>query len=120
MKKFILSILAIAAMTSCTKTSEDDVDPNAPVEIKLNAGIETSISIGRSAVNNLMKQHLEILFSLKGMEIKPEQILRGVTPPLIQRFLQTEQLLSIQFYIIIKILQNTLISLGCIPNPPGQ
>ena len=67
-----------------------------------------------------MKQHLEILFSLKGMEIKPEQILRGVTPPLIQRFLQTEQLLSIQFYIIIKILQNTLISLGCIPNPPGQ
>ena len=51
MKKFILSILAIAAMTSCTKTSEDDVDPNAPVEIKLNAGIETSVSIGRSAVN---------------------------------------------------------------------
>ena len=50
MKKFILSILAIAAMTSCTKTSEDDVDPNAPVEIKLNAGIETSVSIGRSAV----------------------------------------------------------------------
>ena len=37
MKKFILSIFAIAAMTSCTKTSEDDVDPNAPVEIKLNA-----------------------------------------------------------------------------------
>ena len=67
-----------------------------------------------------MKQHLEILFSLKEMEIKPEQILRGVTPPLLQRFLQTEQLLSIQFYIIIKILQNTLISLGCIPNPPGQ
>ena len=66
-----------------------------------------------------MKQHLEILFSLKEMEIKPEQILRGVTPPLLQRFLQTEQLLSIQFYIIIKILQNTLISLGCIPNPPG-
>ena len=67
-----------------------------------------------------MKQHLEILFSLKEMEIKPEQILLGVTPPLLQRFLQTEQLLSIQFYIIIKILQNTLISLGCIPNPPGQ
>ena len=67
-----------------------------------------------------MKQHLEILFSLKEMEIKPEQILRGVIPPLLQRFLQTEQLLSIQFYIIIKILQNTLISLGCIPNPPGQ
>ena len=34
MKKFILSILAIAAMASCTKTSEDDVDPNVPVEIK--------------------------------------------------------------------------------------
>lgn len=39
MKKFILSILAIAAMTSCTKTSEDDVDPNAPVEIKLGGSI---------------------------------------------------------------------------------
>ena len=40
MKKFILSILAIAAMASCTKTSEDDVDPNAPVEIKFGAGID--------------------------------------------------------------------------------
>ena len=39
MKKFILSILAIAAMASCTKTSEDDVDPNAPVEIKLGGSI---------------------------------------------------------------------------------
>lgn len=120
MKKFILSILAIAAMTSCTKTSEDDVDPNAPVEIKLNAGIETSVSIGRSAVNNLDEATLGDFVFFKEMEIKPEQILRGVIPPLLQRFLQTEQLLSIQFYIIIKILQNTLISLGCIPNPPGQ
>ena len=40
MKKFILSILAIAAMASCTKTSEDDVDPNVPVEIKFGAGID--------------------------------------------------------------------------------
>ena len=117
MKKFILSILAIAAMTSCTKSSVEDLDPNAPVEIKLNAGIEVN-TIARSS--GAITPHLEILFSLKEMEIKPEQILLGVTPPLLQRFLQTEQLLSIQFYIIIKILQNTLISLGCIPNPPGQ
>ena len=66
MKKFILSILAIAAMTSCTKTSEDDVDPNAPVEIKLNAGIETSVSIGRSAVNNLDEATLGDFVFFKG------------------------------------------------------
>lgn len=40
MKKMIFSLLAIAAMTSCTTTSEDEIDPNAPVEIKLNAGVE--------------------------------------------------------------------------------
>lgn len=40
MKKLILSVLAIAAMTSCTKSSDEEIDPNAPVEIKLNAGIE--------------------------------------------------------------------------------
>lgn len=39
MKKMILSLLAIAAMTSCTTTSEDEIDPNAPVEIQLNAGV---------------------------------------------------------------------------------
>lgn len=39
MKKLILSLLAIAAMTSCTKSSEEEVDPNAPVEIKLSAGV---------------------------------------------------------------------------------
>ena len=31
MKKLILSILAIAAMTSCTKSSDEEIDPNAPV-----------------------------------------------------------------------------------------
>ncbi|WP_303181256.1 fimbrillin family protein [uncultured Butyricimonas sp.] len=40
MKKMIFSLLAIAAMTSCTTTSEDEIDPNAPVEIKLNAGVK--------------------------------------------------------------------------------
>lgn len=49
MKKFILSILAIAAMTSCTKTSEDDVDPNAPVEIKLGGSIT---ALSKAAVIN--------------------------------------------------------------------
>lgn len=47
MKKIILSLLAIAAMTSCTKSSEEEIDPNAPVEIKLNAGIE---ALARSVV----------------------------------------------------------------------
>ena len=120
MKKFILSIFAIAAMTSCTKTSEDDVDPNAPVEIKLNAGIETSVSIGRSAVNNLDEATLGDFVFFKGDGDQTGTNLTWSYTPLLQRFLQTEQLLSIQFYIIIKILQNTLISLGCIPNPPGQ
>ena len=53
-------------MTSCTKTSEDDVDPNAPVEIKLNAGIETSVSIGRSTVNNLDEATLGDFVFFKG------------------------------------------------------
>ena len=48
MKKLILSVLAIAAMTSCTKSSVEDLDPNAPVEIKLNAGIEVN-TIARSS-----------------------------------------------------------------------
>ena len=39
MKKIILSLLAIAAMTSCTKSSEEEIDPNAPVEIELTAGL---------------------------------------------------------------------------------
>ncbi|WP_099291511.1 MULTISPECIES: fimbrillin family protein [unclassified Butyricimonas] len=39
MKKMIFSLLAIAAMTSCTTTSEDEIDPNAPVEINFGAGI---------------------------------------------------------------------------------
>lgn len=39
MKKIILSLLAIAAMTSCTKSSEEEIDPNAPVEIKMQANI---------------------------------------------------------------------------------
>lgn len=47
MKKMIFSLLAIAAMTSCTTTSEDEIDPNAPVEIKMNVGIE---AIARSAI----------------------------------------------------------------------
>lgn len=55
----IFSLLAIAAMTSCTTTSEDEIDPNAPVEIKLQASIDnTPIIIGRSAgaVDGLTKQ----------------------------------------------------------------
>ena len=47
MKKMIFSLLAIAAMTSCTTTSEDEIDPNAPVEIKLSAGINT---LSRAAI----------------------------------------------------------------------
>ena len=39
MKKMIFSLLAMAAMVSCTTTSEDEIDPNAPVEIKLNSGV---------------------------------------------------------------------------------
>lgn len=61
MKKLILSVLAIAAMTSCTKSSVEDLDPNAPVEIKLNAGIEVntiSKSVGaitpKSAVDDVV------------------------------------------------------------------
>ena len=61
MKKLILSVLAIAAMTSCTKSSVEDLDPNAPVEIKLNAGIEVntiSKSVGaitpQSAVDDVI------------------------------------------------------------------
>lgn len=50
MKKIILSLLAIAAMTGCTKSSEEEIDPNAPVEIKLQASIDnTPTIIGRSA-----------------------------------------------------------------------
>ncbi len=51
MKKMILSLLAIAAMTSCTTTSEDEIDPNAPVEIKLGASILETIA--RSAGDNI-------------------------------------------------------------------
>ncbi len=58
MKKLILSILAIAAMTSCTKSSDEEIDPNAPVEIKMNAKIETTVALGRSAVNQLSEATL--------------------------------------------------------------
>lgn len=51
MKKMIFSLLAIAAMTSCTTTSEDEIDPNAPVEIKLGASILETIA--RSAGDNI-------------------------------------------------------------------
>lgn len=49
MKKIILSLLAIAAMTSCTKSSEEEIDPNAPVEIKMQVNIGIA---ARSAVND--------------------------------------------------------------------
>ena len=55
MKKFILSILAIAAMASCTKTSEDDVDPNVPVEIKLGGSI-TALSKAAVTTNTFTAQ----------------------------------------------------------------
>lgn len=58
MKKLILSILVIAAMTSCTKSSDEEIDPNAPVEIKMNAKIETTVALGRSAVNQLSEATL--------------------------------------------------------------
>lgn len=63
MKKIILSLLAIAAMTSCTKSSEEEIDPNAPVEIKLQASIDnTPIIIGRSAgaVDGLTKEITDV------------------------------------------------------------
>ena len=50
MKKMIFSLLAIAAMTSCTTTSEDEIDPNAPVEIKMQASIGVT---ARGAVEEL-------------------------------------------------------------------
>lgn len=40
-------MIAIAAMASCTTTSEDEFDPNAPVEIKLDAGIQ---ALSRAAI----------------------------------------------------------------------
>lgn len=42
MKKIILSLLAIAAMTGCTKSSEEEIDPNAPVEIEFGATIAST------------------------------------------------------------------------------
>lgn len=63
MKKMILSLLAIAAMTSCTTTSEDEIDPNAPVEIKLQASVDnTPTIIGRStgAVDGLTTQITDV------------------------------------------------------------
>lgn len=49
MKKLILSFLAIAAMTGCSKTSNDDVDPNASMEIKFGAGINM---LSRAAITS--------------------------------------------------------------------
>lgn len=43
-------MIAIAAMASCTTTSENEFDPNAPVEIKLNAGVLEALS--RSAIES--------------------------------------------------------------------
>ena len=40
MKKLITLALACVALASCSKENEEGVEPNAPVEIKLNAGIE--------------------------------------------------------------------------------
>ena len=63
MKKMIFSLLAIAAMTSCTTTSEDEIDPNAPVEIKLQASVDnTPTIIGRSegAVDGLKTQITDV------------------------------------------------------------
>lgn len=60
MKKMILSLLAIAAMTSCTTTSEDEIDPNAPVEIKLSAGIGTVEAIGRAAIPSTLTTDLNV------------------------------------------------------------
>lgn len=48
MKKLILSMIAIAAMASCTTTSEDEFDPNAPVEINFGASIQ---SLSRAALS---------------------------------------------------------------------
>lgn len=38
MKKLITLALACVALASCSKENEEGVEPNAPVEIKLNAG----------------------------------------------------------------------------------
>ena len=67
MKKLILSILAIAAMTSCTKSSDEEIDPNAPVEIRFGAGIDM---LSRAAITTDGSGHPTS--NITGM-----QILRG-------------------------------------------
>lgn len=66
MKKLILSVLAIAAMTSCTKSSVEDLDPNAPVEIKFGAGI-----------NMMSRAAIESNGNLPTTTVTGIQILRG-------------------------------------------
>lgn len=63
MKKMIFSLLAIAAMTSCTTTSEDEIDPNAPVEIKLSAGIGNVEAIGRATIPSTLTTDLDVFFA---------------------------------------------------------
>ncbi len=63
MKKMIFSLLAIAAMTSCTTTSEDEIDPNAPVEIKLSAGIGMVEATGRAAIPSTLTSDLNVFFA---------------------------------------------------------
>lgn len=63
MKKLITLALACVALASCSKENEEGSEPNAPVEIKLNAGIGNIEAIGRAAVSSLPTEGLNVFFA---------------------------------------------------------